>query len=303
MKRVIGLCLLALMLILAPVGLAQEAAFDPANYIDEGGFFTEVMGIQTYVWARGPEDGPPVLLLHGFLGSAFDWRENIDALADAGFRVVAFDRPPFGLTDKPTKFDYTGAGQAAFVAAVMDVLGIERAALVGHSMGGRVAAQFALMHPERVTRLALVAGAITDEPAIPSGISTLLYLPGVGGLLTNAFSSAFDEMMTSGEIEPTMAERMRASFMAPGWGDAMVAYARAADGSRFMLAEIGDISAPTLLLWGAADRIVPLSVGEALHERLPAADWIVYDGIDHMPMQEAPEQFNRDLIAFLSEGV
>jgi pimeloyl-ACP methyl ester carboxylesterase len=298
------LLILVLLLVVMPVA-AQQESFDPTQYADEGGFFVEVDGVETYVWQRGPEDGQPVLLLHGFMGSAFDWRENIDALAASGFRVTAFDRPPFGLSAKVLDRDYSPANQADFVGAVMDVLGIEEAAVVGHSLGGRVAAQFTLRHPERVTKLVIVAGAIgTGEgSAVSPALERLLNVPGLQRLLFNAVDDIVEDVFADYDENLTAEERerLRAQFQFPNWGDALLEFADdSSDREQIVPADLAVIDVPILLLWGADDMIVPLSVGQDLHAVLPDARWKIYPDVGHLPMQEAPMQFNLDIAAFLA---
>jgi pimeloyl-ACP methyl ester carboxylesterase len=109
--------------------------------------------VHTFVQESGPTDGPAVVLVHGFGGSTFNWRYTLPALAEAGYRAVALDLMGFGLSDKSFDQDDSHAAQADFVADVMTALDIQRATLVGHSMGGNVIAHFALKYPERVEGL------------------------------------------------------------------------------------------------------------------------------------------------------
>lgn len=102
-------------------------------------------------------EGPAVLLLHG-LGSSLDtWRRNVQPLADAGYRVLAPDLPGHGDSDKPVSLDYDPLATVDFTSRLLDALGVRKASLVGNSAGGLVATMFALEHPERTGRLALVA--------------------------------------------------------------------------------------------------------------------------------------------------
>ena len=102
-------------------------------------------------------EGPAVLLLHG-LGSSLDtWRRNVQPLADAGYRVLAPDLPGHGDSDKPVSLDYDPLAAVDFTSRLLDALGVQKASLVGNSAGGLVVTMFALEHPERTGRLALVA--------------------------------------------------------------------------------------------------------------------------------------------------
>src|SRR5207247_5392242 len=111
--------------------------------------------------------GPPVVFLHGLGASMYAWRKNLAAVAAAGFRVIAFDNRGFGLSDKPPA-PYDNAACARLAIAFMDSLGLPDAVLVGHSMGGAIAAEVAIEHPQRVRGLVLVgsAGLGTREPLL-----------------------------------------------------------------------------------------------------------------------------------------
>jgi alpha-beta hydrolase superfamily lysophospholipase len=108
----------------------------PQELADTGGAFAEVNGASIYYIAKGESSNPAIILIHGFGGSTFTWRGNIDALAGAGYYVVALDLPPFGLSDKSPEIGYSRSDFAAYVAGLMDYLEIESATFVGHRRGG-----------------------------------------------------------------------------------------------------------------------------------------------------------------------
>jgi pimeloyl-ACP methyl ester carboxylesterase len=118
----------------------------------------EVNGVNLAVTAAGPEDGRPVLLLHGFPDSAYIWRAEIAALADAGYRAIAVDQRGFGQSDAPEDVDSYALPLIAMDAlGVLDALGIERAAVVGHDWGASVAWLVATLAPDRVEKLCAVS--------------------------------------------------------------------------------------------------------------------------------------------------
>lgn len=301
---------------------AQDEYMSPADLADKDGQFVEVNGAQVYFIERGPADGPAVLLLHGFLGSTIDWRPTIDVLADAGYRTIAFDRPPFGLSDKSTALDYSLESQADLTIGLMDALDIETATLVGHSAGGTVAANAALSYPDRVTKLALVAGAIglsaegglsneTDSNAASGAFEMLAELDPdsafAQGLIRNFFNSDFaDELLATSYYDPSKIALDRIELSArgtkiEGWEGGLLAYAQAMSGDMTDadLDTLTAITMPVLLQWGEADQIVPISVGERLREIFPNNTWITYAEVGHIPMDEATDSFNGDLLAFL----
>jgi pimeloyl-ACP methyl ester carboxylesterase len=301
--------LLLLLLTLSGLATAQEDYADPADFADPDGVFLDVDGLQTYVWVRGPEDGAPVLLMHGFGGSTYNFRYNIDALAEAGYRAIAFDRPPFGLTAKPADYDYSHAAQAEFVAALMDELDIETASFVGHSMGGNVLAHFALRYPERVDKIMIVSGAILTGGA-PGAVGDLLESPLLSGLVSEAVRTFITPESLIESLESAYAdtdlltsearERLTAPLRIEGWQDGLAGLITDSGDNTLDTERLAEITAPTLLIWGEEDALVPLEDGEQLVELIPGATLITYTDVGHLPMEELPEQFNQDVLAFLT---
>jgi pimeloyl-ACP methyl ester carboxylesterase len=310
--RVVGWAMLAILLAFlgAPYLLPMAAGTDSAALADPDGAFVDVAGVRTYYVAIGPEDGLPVLLLHGMGGSTFSWRENLPALAEAGYRAIAFDRPGFGLTDKPLNFDYSHAHQADFTIAFMDALGIDRAALVGHSAGGSVIAHTAARHPERVSAVVYVDGAVGGAGGPPQWIGGIVAFPPLtrwvqvlapalitperfNGLLASAYGPGFT-------VTPEVTAGYARVLQTRDWPNGFVGLVRDTGGNLLPQAAVAAITAQTLIQWGALDTWIPLAQGEALRDLLPDATWRTYPDAGHLPMEEAPEAFNRDLIAFLN---
>lgn len=299
------------------VSLDAQAPVTPQDLADADGKFVDVNGISVYYLERGPQDGKPVVLLHGFLGSTVSWDMTINALAAAGFRAIAFDRPPFGLSDKRTSLDYSLSAQAALTADFMTALEIDHAALVGHSAGGPVAAQFALHYPERVDKLVFIAAAI--------GMDTPFDQEDNGGVLRSLFSEidpdspaaqlALRSLLNSGfaaqlanramanpqSLTQEMLERAARWTRLPGWEGGLLAFTRDAtnEKSQLDLAALDKIRAPILVIWGEEDAVVPISVGQSLKKLLRNEVWITYPHVGHMPMDEVSDRFNADIVAFL----
>ncbi|MBZ0283714.1 MAG: alpha/beta hydrolase [Anaerolineae bacterium] len=303
---------------------AQEATpeVDPraaaAELADANGTFVELNGANVYYLQEGPEDGLPVILLHGFLGSTVDWATVIPALAEADYRVVAFDRPPFGLSDKNPDLNLSLKAMSELTAALMDELGIETAALVGHSAGGAVVADFAVRYPERVEKLVFVAGAVGmtaedlggDNPAA-GGMGMLAGLDPKSeraqNLIRAFFNSGFAEQLSEmayfnpDNIDPEQLELRSRGLLIPGWEAGLLAFGRdaASPESAFDTETLKEVNIPVLLMWGEEDRIVPVSVGERLRDLFPNNTWITYPEVGHIPMDEATDNVNTDLLEFL----
>lgn len=315
--------LLPLVVPLPPIGVEAK------TLADADGTFIDVDGLSTYVLARGPENGEPIILLHGWGASTFTWRLNMDTLVEAGYRVIAFDRPPYGLSAKTgANIPYSPIELADFTAKVMDVLGISKAVLVGQSQGGGVAGYFAVKYPERVTKLVLVSAALhpSDDPSDEAGtsnrvggtlgispfVSSLLSLPPVEwwtrvalrvfvkpDFSTQILKSAY---YAPNFMTPEMADGYARQLKVIGWDEALV---KQISGGAFRSdsitrGEIASITVPVMIVWGENDTWVPLSVGERLHELLPNATWKIYAKAGHLVQEEAAESFNTDLIAFLN---
>lgn len=317
----IGLILVVPMLIpLPPVGA------DPATFAEPDGRFITVNGLQTYLREQGDPAAPTVLLLHGFGGSTFSWRNTLTPLAEAGFHVIAFDRPPYGLSAKTGDgIPYTGSAGADFTVALMDVLSIERATLVGHSAGGGVVAYFAVRYPERVNDLVFVDGAVridgqqqpggsgrvSSDLSIPPVVNSLLGFEPIHRLAQLIIRSqvrpdAFADLQRSAyydpaDVTPEVAAGYAEQLQVYGWDEALINILRGAAFQDVPLTreQLGAVSAPTLILWGADDPWIPLSAGESLADALPNDQLISYPQVGHLPMEENVEGFNRDLIAFL----
>lgn len=313
--RLWSLCLMLLIaLILTGTTAAQEDYQDPAALADEDGQFVTLNGYNVYYLDRGPKDGPPVVLLHGFLGSVIDWTNTFPALTEAGYRVIAYDRPPFGLSDKRTELNYSLQAMTDLTAGLMDELGIASAVVIGHSAGGSVAADFAVRYPERVEKLVLIAGAVGITGPSAEGGNPFAFLgnidpdsPLAQNLIRTFFTGDFgQDMLNQAVSDPAaidaelLAKRER-GLKVKGWEGGLLAFVRDSllPESQFDLEQLREVTLPVLLIWGEGDQIVPIEVGENLAELFPNDTWITYPNVGHLPMDEATEQLNADLLEFL----
>ena len=218
--------------------------------------------------------GPPLILVHGLSGSTRWWRHNLHPLA-RHFRVHLVDLIGFGAS-RGHRFVLDEA--AATLAEWMELIGTPRANMVGHSMGGLVAADLAASFPERVERLALVSAA-----AVPLGRRYFRHAGGLLGALRYTMPS-FWPVLAADAARAGPATLLRA-----------ISQLLAADISPRLAA----IQAPCLIVWGEHDRLVPLALGRQLHSYLPLAHFVVIPGAGHVPMWERPQVFNRELLRFL----
>lgn len=279
------------------------------------GSFVTVGDLKLHCLQAGPLDGPLVLLLHGFPEYSYSWRHQIPALAAAGMRVVAPDLRGYNLSDKPAGVRSYGVDRlAGDVAALVASCGREQAAVVGHDWGGAVAWRTAMLHPARVSRLVvldcphptLMARALLRDPGQlrRSGYMFFFQLPWLperllaSGLLRHwlrrwATRDCFSELDL---------DRYVAAARQPGAMTAAISYYRAAfrEWPRALREPPPPVGAPTLVLWGGADKILKRELNDHLDSLVAAPLRIaIIPGAGHFLQQEAPAEVNRLLLEFL----
>ena len=224
-------------------------------------------------------DGPPLVLLHGLSGSARWWRNNVPTLA-GHFRTHAPDLVGFGHS-RTWAAQPTIPQMAELIVQWLDLNGIERTHLIGHSMGGQVAIHIAARWAERVDKLVLVSAA------------------GIPRDLTLAAMTRF-----IAEIVPPRGWG-KPAFLPTVATDALRAGPRSLIGAFHRLLHddvrphLANIRAPTLLVWGALDPLTPLANGEFMAQHIAGARLVVFEDAAHMPMVDAPDRFNREVMNFL----
>ena len=264
--------------------------------------FIQVAGVRLHIRDTGPRDGPAVLLIHGFGSSLHTWEAWASQLENR-FRVVALDLPGFGLTGPDPTGDYSDERSVAVLVALLDRLGIGQAAVVGSSMGGRIAWRFAAAEPARVSKLVLMApdgfASFGREygrtPERLPWLMRLLPYTAPKPLLERTMRNAY---AVPGTLTDAVVERYHAMLLAPGVRRAILDRVLQ---TRLLQPEpiLATIRAPVLLLWGERDSAVPASHAADYERALPDARTIILPGIGHVPMEEAPEASARALRAFL----
>ncbi len=254
-------------------------------------------------------EGPPVILVHGLGGSMWQWEYQHSALA-ASHRVITLDLLGSGLSDKPD-IAYHPDQLVEFFRKFMDQLGIERAALVGNSMGAGVVIGMALTHPDRVDRLILIDGMPNGvreklaSPLIRRAVDTWApaWLVRLGNwLVGRGFTESVlrEVVHDPGLLTPLVIDRSYQNRNQPGLIPPLLALT-----GNLRLWEEGfalklhEIRQPTLVLWGAEDRVFPKEVGQELHEIIPGSSLVVIPEAGHIPQWERPEAVNPILLEFL----
>lgn len=248
-----------------------------------------------------------VILIHGLMDSAEQWRKNIDALAQT-HRVWAIDLIGFGFSSRVTTPTYSMKMFARSLREFMDAQGIARASIVGHSLGGAVALEFAHDFPERVEKLALIAPAtylLQFRPELKMA-KHLPFVPRalIGWTMTNRRArerALRDALGDPAHFDPEEWARRTRPMRVRGTADALVAMLGSPHGSD-LPQDLGRVTAPTLIVWGDKDRAVPVRHG-AYHARaLPNAKLIVIENAGHIPQYEYPDQVNELLLRFLDQS-
>lgn len=251
--------------------------------------------------------GPAVVLVHGFGSSLYTWKDVMPALA-AHHEVVALDLPGFGESERPRDLaleDLPGA-----VLGLMDRLGIERAALVGNSLGGATVALAAAAQPARVGRLVLIdAAGFNLEPRERPGVVRLATsrvapllqaLPGKRLIVEWSLRQVLhdDSLVTAERVAEYLAPAQR-----PGTYAALRSLGRSLRAStpEFEHA-LAAVRAPTLVVWGDDDRWIPLADADRFVSAIAGARKVVIADCGHLPQEEKPEELARVLIDFLAGG-
>ena len=250
-----------------------------------------INGLDTYYTVEGR--GEPVVLLHGWGASSQSFGGLTAALADA-FRVLAVDLPGFGWSQAPPAAWGT-AEYAGHVERLLQEAGVGRAALVGHSFGGRIAISLAARQPALVSRLVLVASA-GIRPQRRAGYYVrvasaklarrIFSLPGWGAIGERIIATLSERLGSrdyrrAGPLRPTLVKVVNED----------------------LTPLLPAIQAPTLILWGDQDQEVPKSAMEIMADRIPRSRLVVFGGAGHFPFLDAPEKFCGMVKAFVQVGV
>ena len=241
--------------------------------------------------------GPTVILLHGLGGSSVVWNFNIGPLAEK-YHVVVPDQIGFGKSDKPL-VNYRIRTYVDFLDQFCKQLRIERATLVGNSMGGWIAAMFTASFPDRVDKLVLVDAAGYTPPK-DFDMRTLFSLnpttrEGMKILVSKVFyNKAFH---TDAAIDQAMAVRLAA-----GDGYTINSITESTiRGEDFLDDVVKTIKRPALIVWGRQDGLVSLADGERFNKDIVGSKMVVIEQCGHMPNAEKPGEFNAALLKFLAE--
>lgn len=253
-------------------------------------------GVRMHVEARGPVDAPALVLLHGYSDSGFSF-SRIMPLLPADRRIIVPDLRGHGRSSQPPA-DYGMDVLASDVLALLDVLDVESAVVLGHSMGSLVAQRIASLAPERVEALVLVGSA----PSIHGLAGLEEFRVAVDALVEpvhEEFVRAFQESTIVRPVPPEFMDRVVAESLrlpARVWRELLMGMVEAP------VVAPGEIRARTLVLWGTEDGVFGRDQQDRLLELIPGARLRAFDGVGHAPHWEVPRRSAAELAAFLDGG-
>lgn len=245
---------------------------------------TSIVARHRLYWEHFPgTGGDPVVMLHHGLGSIRSWRRQIDSFLQAGYALTLYDRWGYGRSDPRPAFEPGFLNQDAEEALqLMNLLGIERAHLMGHSDGGTIALMLAAEHPDRVLSLIVIAAHIYYEPRMLAGL----------------------KMIEDSVIKPPLSlalERehgQRGQELARAWMDHWFS---SSPSELDLRAQLGNITAPTLVVQGEFDEHATAKHAHDIAEGVQEGQVWLIPGTYHMPMHECPELFNQHVLEFLAD--
>jgi pimeloyl-ACP methyl ester carboxylesterase len=270
------------------------------------GEFLDLGGARLYYYAAGTRGaGVPVVFLHGFPTSSHLWG-SVVPLMPPGHRLVVLDLLGYGRSDRPGAHPVDIAAHADRTVALLDELRIGRACFVGHGVGGGIAQALAMHHAPRVSHICLIDCAAVDQRPIVGGRLARAMLRVARFIPLKILVAILRRDIARGYGDPDHAERSIDLYLRP-FGDAaghaaIVAHIDAlARGDTGNLHDrLSTISAPTSVLWGQHDRVVPLSVGRRFQTAIPGATLDVIAGAHHFTPEESPRRIADGIAALLA---
>jgi len=262
-------------------------------------------GVRLRIYEQGPADASVVVCLHSFFVDARAFTAVAGQLSDE-YRVVCPDLPGHGESEKPPPSRF-GYGVEAFADALVKLygaLGIRRAAIVGHGLGGSIAIDLAARYPELVTRLILVDAICRPNPLVLGHRASLL--PVIGGILykqllgRTLFRALFRDRLfgQNSQIPNSRIDAYFDSFNSPAGRGSTLATLRATADTRPVLAQTVRLNVPALVIWGRRDRFQPASIGQRLSREIRSAGFELLDA-GHSPHEQCPDELVRCIRRFL----
>lgn len=253
-----------------------------------------VDGMQIHYYAMGAETGPPVVLIHGLGGRADDWVNLAPYLRGAGYRVYLPDLPGFGRSERPEVFSYSVQDQADVVVGFLDAMACERVDLGGWSMGGWIVQRVAAEHPERIRRLMLFDSAgLYAKPEWDTRLFTPTDARQIGEL--DALLMPHPPWVPGFVARDIVRQAKRNAWVIRRAMDSMLTGRETTDGL------LPELKMPVLIVWGAEDRIMPLTLGQRMHALIPQSQMDVVAGCGHLAPNQCAGEIGPRIVGFLQQ--
>lgn len=314
-KLLVFISILVILISVAWLSMRRgDIAYDTLeNYYtsENSDFLTLSDGLKVHYRDEGNAAGPPLVLVHGFSASLHTWEPWVDELGD-DYRVISLDLPGHGLTRSPAPDKMNIAYFAEVVGELADRLGAKDYTLVGNSMGGATAWQFALSRQDQLDGLVLIASSGWQEQQI-TGDRPIIF-----SLLANKFarniikdfdlkalirSGLKDSFYDQSFVTKDMVSRYAYLSRAPGHRDGILALMSGAERMPASAQTLKLIAVPTLIMQGAEDNLVHPSGAPKFHDAIAGSELIMYDQVGHLPQEEIAARSAADLRTFLTRRV
>lgn len=307
--RIVGL-LAALLVILFlifrvpdtdPEAMRAKYGAPPSQYV------TLADGREVHLRDEGPRDAPVIMLLHGSNADLHTWQKWTNELR-RDYRMIRFDQRGHGLTGAVKDDDYSLDAFVGDVDAVADALGLDHFTLAGNSMGGGIAAGYAMAHPDRLDALVLVDAS--GAPVEREGGGNLAFRLAATPVLGDIMSQLLPRSLVAKSLSQSVSNQQIVTDEAIDryWELARFPGNRAATRKRFSAPrksftakQVEQLRVPTLVMWGEEDTLIPYAAAGWYMDHLPNATLAHYPDIGHIPMEEAPEASAVDLEIWLAE--
>lgn len=270
-----------------------------AKYGGPSPMFADGAGGMRVHWRdEGCRECPAIILLHGSNASLQSWEPLAERLSSE-YRIITYDQPGHGLTGAHPRDDYSAAGMFEALNAVANAARIDHFYLGGNSMGGWVSWRYALAYPERVDGLILIdaAGAPLREDETPPPLNLgfrLMRNPLLRPLIAQITprdlvkKSLLDTTAVDDIVTEEMVDRYWELLRFPGNRRATAVRAQT-DREETYADRLGEISAPTLIVWGKEDQLIYATAAETFAARIKDSEVVILEGVGHLPMEEAPD--------------
>jgi len=311
---------LVVVVVLAIIGFVTMTRADipyatlQAQYGDASDRYLDLPnGVHLHYRDQGAQAGEPIVLVHGFAASLYDWQDWVARLSGR-YRVISLDLPGHGLTEAAKGYRPHMDELVGVVDALTDKLGVKHFVLVGNSMGGGVAWNYALQHQDKLDGLVLVD--TVPAPYLPGHgpkpknnviIFNLMQVPVLRGILTHVDLTPLirqglvTAFVNQGLVTPALVRRYSDFSRAPGHRDILLGLQQGPQpNSAAVNAALGRLTVPTLGMHGKDDMLIRWWEGERTTKAIPGGTFIVYPGVGHVPMEQIPDKSAADLDAWIS---